>query len=110
MAIMLVETAEGLRNIDDIASIPGVGAIYIGPGDLASSLGVPPNAPETEAAVQTILKACKAHKVTCGITASAADVPRRIKEGFRILGAGGAGGGPSASTADALRAGRAAVR
>ena len=95
MAIMMIETAEGLRNVNEIAAVPGVGGFYIGPSDLSNSLGVAPGSPETEAAVQTILEACLAHNVPCGITAGAADMPRRVEEGFRILGAGGVGGGLS---------------
>ena len=106
LAIMLIETAEGVKNINEILAVPGVGGVYIGPGDLSFSLGVARDAPETEAAVQTILKACLAHNVPCGISASASQMPRRIKEGFRIVGAGGVGGGLSPSAAAALRAGR----
>lgn len=110
IAIMMIETAEGVRNVNEIAAVPGVGGFYIGPSDLSNSLGVAPGSPETEAAVQTILKACLAHNVPCGITAAAADMPRRVKEGFRILGAGGIGGGLSAPADAALRAGRAVAK
>ena len=107
IAIMMIETAEGLRNVEAIASVPGVGGFYIGPSDLSNSLGVAPGSPESEAAIQTILRACKARNVACGITANAADMPRRVREGFRILGAGAVGGGLSAPIEAALRAGRA---
>lgn len=109
IAIMMIETAEGVRNVNEIATAPGVGGFYIGPSDLSNSLGVAPGSPETEAAIQTILKACLAHKIPCGITAGAADMPRRVKEGFRILGGGGVAGGLSAPIDAARRAGRAAA-
>lgn len=109
IAIMMIETAEGLKNVDAIARVPGVGGFYIGPTDLSYSLGVAPGSPETEAAVQTVLAACLAHKVPCGITANAADMPRRVKEGFRILGGGGVAGGLSAPIDAAIRAGRTAA-
>lgn len=80
IAIMMIETAEGVRDVNDIAAVPGVGGFYIGPSDPSNSLGVAPGSPETEAAIQTILKACLTHNVPCGITASAADMPRRIKD------------------------------
>lgn len=107
IAIMMIETADGVRNVNEIAKVPGVGGFYIGPSDLSNSLGVAPGSPETETGIQTVLKACVANKVPCGITASAADMPRRVKEGFRILGAGAVGGGLAASAEAALRAGRA---
>ena len=106
VAIMMIETAEGLRHVDEIAAVPGVAGFYIGPSDMSNSLGVARDAPEVEDAIQTIVSACETHDIACGITASAADMPRRTEQGFRILGAGRAGGGLSAAAAAALRAGR----
>jgi 2-keto-3-deoxy-L-rhamnonate aldolase RhmA len=37
--IVQVETSEAVDNIPAIASVPGVDAIFIGPGDLAASMG-----------------------------------------------------------------------
>jgi len=87
IAIVMIESVEGLKNLDRIAGVPGVGALFLGAGsDLSRSLGVRPNAPETEAAFQQVLSACKSHKVPCGITAgSGADVARRVKEGWSII-------------------------
>jgi 4-hydroxy-2-oxoheptanedioate aldolase len=87
IAIVMIESVEGLENLDQIAGVPGVGALFLGAGsDLSRSLGVRPNAPETEAAFQQVLSACKSHKVPCGITAgSGADVARRVKEGWSII-------------------------
>jgi 4-hydroxy-2-oxoheptanedioate aldolase len=87
LAIVMIESIEGLKNLDEIASVPGVGALFLGAGsDLSRSMGVPASAPEVEAAFQQILSACKSHNVACGITAgSGADVARRVKEGWRII-------------------------
>jgi 4-hydroxy-2-oxoheptanedioate aldolase len=90
LAIPMIETAEGLKNVDEIASVPGVGAIFIGAGgDLHQYLGVAQDSPEVEQARQTILAACKAHNVACGITALAkADVDKRLKEGWKMIRTG----------------------
>ena len=87
LAIMMIETAEGLKNADAIASVPGVGAIFVGAGgDLHQYLGVESNAPEVEQAFQSILKACLAHSVACGITAlSGRDITRRLAEGWKMI-------------------------
>jgi len=87
LAIMMIETAEGLKNADAIAAVPGVGAIFVGAGgDLHQYLGVESNAPEVEQAFQTILKACLAHNVACGITAlSAGDIRKRLAEGWKMI-------------------------
>ena len=106
VAIMMIETVEGLRNVDAIAAVPGVAGFYIGPSDLSNSLGVARDAPEVEQAIETVVNACQAHEIACGITASAGDMRRRTEQGFRILGAGRAGGGLPASADAALRAGR----
>ncbi len=90
LAIPMIETAEGLKNVNEIASVPGVGAIFIGAGsDLRQYLGVPRDSPEVEQARQTILAACKAHNVACGITAlTKADVDKRLNEGWKMIRTG----------------------
>ena len=87
LAIVMVESVEGMKNLDEILSVPGVGMIFIGAAnDLRLSLGVPANSPEVEAARQTILKGCLAHKVACGITANSAnDVIQRLNEGWKMI-------------------------
>lgn len=90
LAIPMIETAEGLKNVDEIAAVPGVGAIFIGAaGDLHQYLGVPQDSPEVEQARQAILAACKAHNVPCGITAIGKDeVEKRLKEGWKMIRTG----------------------
>jgi 4-hydroxy-2-oxoheptanedioate aldolase len=87
LTILMIETAEGLKNADAIAAVPGVGAIFVGAGaDLSQYLGVERNAPELERGFQTILKACLAHNVACGITAlTAADITKRLAEGWKMI-------------------------
>jgi 4-hydroxy-2-oxoheptanedioate aldolase len=99
LATMMIESVDSLKNLDRIAAVPGVGALFPGAGsDLSRSMGVRQNTPELEAAFQQILKACKAHKVACAITAATAnDVAKRVKEGWNII----------RSTVPAIVAGRA---
>ena len=106
LAIIMIETTQGLGNIDEIASVPGVGVIWPGAGvDLSYSMGVPANSPELEAAFQKILKACLDHHVVCGINPQTAEIPKRIKEGWKYLEIGG--GGLPAGTDAALKVVRA---
>ena len=44
--IPMIETAEAISNLDDILSVPGIDAIYVGPADLAISLGLGPSGNE----------------------------------------------------------------
>ena len=87
LAIMMIETSEGLKNADAIASVPGVGAIFVGAGaDLSQYLGVARNSAELEQGFQTILKACLAHNVACGITAlNGSDIVKRLTEGWKMI-------------------------
>lgn len=89
LSIFLIETTEGVKNIDEIASVPGVGVLHAAAGgDLSTSLGVPGqgNHPEVEAARQAILKSCLAHNIVCGILANGkADIDKRLKEGWKML-------------------------
>jgi 4-hydroxy-2-oxoheptanedioate aldolase len=87
LAILMIESVEGLQNLDAIASTPGVGALFVGAAnDLTRSMGVRPGSPEVEAGLQKVLNSCKAHKIGCAITATTAnDVVKRVKEGWNII-------------------------
>jgi 4-hydroxy-2-oxoheptanedioate aldolase len=104
LAIMMIESAAGVRNVEEILKVPGVGALFIGPADLAFSMGVPNGAPQVEEALQKILKACLAADVPCGMSINANQMADRIKEGWRMLNLGGANGGLNAGNAAALNA------
>ena len=67
-----------------------------------------PAAPEVEAAIQTVLRACLDHDVPCAITTGAGSVQQRISEGFRFVTVG-ADGGLNAGASNALRLGREAA-
>lgn len=87
LAIMMIESVDGVKNLDEILSVPGVGAVFIGAAnDLRHSLGVPAGSPEVEAARQTILKGCLSHNVACGITVnSVSDMTKRLAEGWKMI-------------------------
>ncbi|MCY4601657.1 MAG: aldolase/citrate lyase family protein [Acidobacteria bacterium] len=89
LALIMIESATGVANVEEIVTVPGIGALFIGPADLAMSLGVgppgPEHAPETEEAIQTVLRACLDAGVTCGIAESKTRAEQRIAEGFRVL-------------------------
>ena len=53
LRIVTIEHPEAIRNIDEIMSSPGLDLAFIGPGDLAMSLGIPgqPEHPKFKAAV-----------------------------------------------------------
>jgi 4-hydroxy-2-oxoheptanedioate aldolase len=61
--IPMIETGDAIANLDEILSVPGVDAIYVGPADLSLTLGCTPKLDQTEApvveALGKILAACK---------------------------------------------------
>jgi 4-hydroxy-2-oxoheptanedioate aldolase len=106
LSIIQIETPEGVKNSSEIALVPGVGAIFIGPSDLSAAMGFEsPDAPEVEAAIQTVLSVCIASGVPCAITTNPSDVVKRLEQGFRIVTVG-VDYGLSDSTSEALRLGR----
>jgi 4-hydroxy-2-oxoheptanedioate aldolase len=86
----MIETAEALKNLDAILSVPGVDAIYVGPADLSLALGCKPRLDQTEAPVvdaqQQIVAACKRHGVVAGIhNATAAYALEMIAAGYQFV-------------------------
>src|SRR5690554_2533342 len=51
LRIGMIETREGLANLDDILSVEGLDGIYIGPNDLSLALGEAPSSEPTAAEV-----------------------------------------------------------
>jgi 4-hydroxy-2-oxoheptanedioate aldolase len=89
----MIETAAALERIDEILSVPGLDAIYIGPSDLSLSLGCTPVLddiePKAQAAVERILERAQAHGVIAGIhNGSAETALKRIAMGFRFVTVG----------------------
>lgn len=87
LATMMIESVEGLANVDKIAATPGVGSLFLGAAnDLAHSLGVPADHPDVEMARQKILTACRTHQIACNITANTADeIVKRVSEGWHMI-------------------------
>lgn len=88
--IVMIETPEGIANLDEILSVPGVDAAYIGPSDLAYALGMTPtgdnNDPKHQQVCLDILDACKRHKVASGIhTGSLEFTQKWLAAGFQMV-------------------------
>ena len=87
---IMVETRSGLSQIDEILSVPGVDAVYVGPNDLAVTHGLAPSADVEDRAhgelVEAILAACLRRGVVPGIHCGSAATARRwIEAGFRMI-------------------------
>lgn len=83
LSILIVEDRSGVERVGEIVATPGVSVVFAGPGDLRRSYEGDMEA--VEAAIQTVLAACQAHGVPCGITAAVDDIAERIEQGFRMF-------------------------
>lgn len=76
LVMAMIETRQAVENLDDILSVEGLNAIYVGPADLAQSYGLPPEADHREGtafeAVQYIAERCRHHGIHAGIHVSSA--------------------------------------
>ncbi|KAJ3038930.1 hypothetical protein HDV00_012759, partial [Rhizophlyctis rosea] len=93
MVIVQIETVEAVRNVDEIAAVPGVDMLFIGPNDLAASLGRPPTSeddhPDVVSLLEKVKAAAKRHNKLVGIWASdGAMAARRLKQGFQMVSVG----------------------
>ncbi len=89
VAFAMIETAKALDNLDDILSVEGLDAIYIGPSDLSIALGCKPAfddlEPKAAEAVDHILERAKAHGVVAGIHNGSTEAAlARIAKGFQF--------------------------
>jgi len=87
--IVMVETQTAVERVDEIASVPGVDAIYIGPADLSITLGLSPAPDQSDAsftdALERILDACRRHGVVPGIAGNATTAVKRVAQGFQLV-------------------------
>ena len=86
----MIETAPGLSALDEICAVPGLSGVYVGPADLAISLGHKPSEawtdPEIREAMARIQSAASAAGVVAGIHAGAGKPGKAMSElGFRMI-------------------------
>ena len=87
-----VETVAGLAQLGDIADVEGVDAVFIGPADLAASMGKlgQPEDPDVVSAIENALATIAEHGKSAGVNAFNETVARRyLKAGanFVLVGA-----------------------
>lgn len=91
LCLVMIETAEGLDNVREIVTTPGVDGVYIGPADLGISLGGEPLSFE-QTTDQGQLSAISQIRQACAdanrIVAISGNPERLADEGFRMITAG----------------------
>jgi len=90
VVMAMIETKEGLANLDAICATPGLDAVYIGPADLSFALGLDPRPdnpdPTHLATCDKILAAAHKHGIKAVMhCASAAFAAGSVKRGFDMV-------------------------
>ena len=88
--LVQIEHAHGLAEVEAIMAIPGVDGCFVGPTDLALSMGLPrhdyANHPEHRAAMSRIVAACRATGKIAGCNTYRLDDARaKQRDGFDFI-------------------------
>ena len=90
LVVIQTEHIRAVEIAEEIYSVPGIDAIFVGPNDLAASMrapdGTPPSKQQMEDVLQRILATAKRCGVPCGLhVQTPADALRRAKEGWQFI-------------------------
>ena len=91
LVMCLIETAEGIENVEKIAAVPGVDVLWLGHFDLTNFLGIPAefNHPKYVAAIKKMVAAAKKHgKILACMTADEKWSREYWEKGFRLFSVG----------------------
>ena len=82
-----IETREAVERAEELCRVPGIDAIFLGPGDLSTSLGVTGEVrhPCVLAALDQSIAIAKAHGKRIAIMCAAADVGEWSRKGVDLL-------------------------
>ncbi len=71
LSVVQIESVSALENVEEIAAIPGVDVLFVGPSDLSTSMGIPGqfDAPELLAAFDAVIAAARRQKISVAILA-----------------------------------------
>src|SRR5258708_36713411 len=88
LAIGTIEHIDAIKTIDEVVSTPGLDLVFIGPGDLATSMGLKGRAehPDVQAAMKTLEEAIRPSPVILGGVATRPEQANAmIARGYRDL-------------------------
>ena len=69
LVVCMIETQEGLDNVEAIAAVEGVDVVHVGSNDLLTAMGMPGafGCPQHIAALEKVIAACKKHGKIPGV-------------------------------------------
>ena len=85
--IVQIEDKEAIEHIDAIVATEGIDAVFVGPGDLSQSLGVPGQAddPRIVEAIEAVAAACAKHGKHWGVPTDEENIRKYYDMGARFL-------------------------
>ncbi|MFT5470399.1 MAG: 2-keto-3-deoxy-L-rhamnonate aldolase RhmA [Verrucomicrobiales bacterium] len=86
--IPMIESIPAVENLEGICSIPGVDALFVGPGDLTANMGIPKeyDHPDLIATIQKIIDIGAKHKIAAGSWfGTVMQAQRTIDQGARFV-------------------------
>lgn len=88
LVILQAEHVNGVKNLEEIVSVPGIDVVFVGPADLSASMGFlgQPDREEVQKQIDVILHICLEAGVTPGVPVQdAEEANHRIGQGFRFI-------------------------
>ena len=104
--VVQAEHIDAVDNIEEIAAVEGLDAVFVGPYDLSASLGKTGavDDPEVVAAIDRVTRVCRAHGLALGYFGVSADsVLPYVERGFNLVCAGTDAGFVTAGASDVLQ-------
>lgn len=86
--VPMIESVRAVENLDAICSIPGVSAVFVGPGDMTVNMGIPTeyDHPDMVELNQKIIEVAERHHVAAGCWFGKVEqMQRNIKQGARFI-------------------------
>ncbi len=95
LCFAMIETRDGIDNLEEIAATPGLDGLYIGPSDLSIALGLPPGGvvadpsqdrPALAEAIERVRQVCEANGLIAGMHCGGGAIAEHYaKQGFRLI-------------------------
>jgi 4-hydroxy-2-oxoheptanedioate aldolase len=93
LVMVQIENIKAVDALSEIMQVPGVDVLYVGPNDLAQSMGYPgrPDHPEVQQVIDRICEAARDSDLALGTVANdAEEINYELSRGFRMVGANSA--------------------
>lgn len=88
--VVQIETPLAIDNVQEIAAVPGLDGLFVGPGDLSLRQRLAPDGPQLEEAMACTAAAAARHGIAWGCpTFDPEDIRRRREQGAQLIAYGG---------------------